>query len=203
MNLIVDGQRPTILPEHNMPPRVEALIRRCWGHKPAARPTFDEIVRVINDARWLEPEGAEGGSDLGVGNLVEVGGNLDLSLIEEEKDGEKEEKEEEEKEEVWAAEEAGVEGVVGLSPPVPPLQKEASGTEEEGGEVADKNGTEADKNGAEAEEAARVNAEEDGAAGAAESVESEGKSRLEVPEATKAPDDGDAAADAVMKGPSI
>jgi hypothetical protein len=72
MNLIVGGKRPTIETAHKVPPRLEALITRCWSHKPTSRPTFDEIVLEISDARWLDmAEGVAEGVAEGGGRLAE------------------------------------------------------------------------------------------------------------------------------------
>jgi serine/threonine protein kinase/GTPase SAR1 family protein len=42
-----DGLRPSI--PANTPPMFRRLIERCWLREPAARPSFDEIVRVLAD----------------------------------------------------------------------------------------------------------------------------------------------------------
>lgn len=45
--IVKDGLRPPAPSDPRMPAEYLRLIRRCWQLDPAARPSFDEIVKVL------------------------------------------------------------------------------------------------------------------------------------------------------------
>lgn len=57
-----DNLRPTI--PASTPPMFRRLIERCWQREPAARPSFDEIVRILSDLMG----GSSGGSSASSGS---------------------------------------------------------------------------------------------------------------------------------------
>lgn len=47
----VQGERPPIRPEDEIPLGIQKLIKSCWSHDPALRPDFPLIVRALNEVK--------------------------------------------------------------------------------------------------------------------------------------------------------
>jgi serine/threonine protein kinase len=55
--LVIDGVRPTPLPG-KIPDSWQRVIDLCWSNGPEARPTFDQVVAILEDDRGLLLDGA-------------------------------------------------------------------------------------------------------------------------------------------------
>nr|CAC14730.1 tyrosine kinase [Sycon raphanus] len=56
MNMVIGSghmERPTVL--HDFPSQCMDIMERCWQFQPADRPTFADIVRVLDDSPYQEP----------------------------------------------------------------------------------------------------------------------------------------------------
>jgi len=47
-NLVIQGLRPQVKKESEMPPQFINLMKRCWDNSPSIRPSFDQIVTELD-----------------------------------------------------------------------------------------------------------------------------------------------------------
>jgi hypothetical protein len=73
------GQRLSLDAFVEWPMEMKDLVRACWDHDPARRPTFDEIGEEVN--KWVAEDFGDGGAESGVESGAESGASSKYSIL--------------------------------------------------------------------------------------------------------------------------